>query len=394
MNKKDIIKLYRREVENRMETPPESCWEEIKNRLDIEETWDAIAFELDRILPDAGRKKNIGIRRPVLRLLAAASLLLFTLIYTSDSLREPQSLSRFAAAEQIPDSYSGVTSMESSVAAVPEYRFSDVKVQEISGSELSVPPLPEITFIYNITALESRRPFVKSNITDDYYITSDLSELSNSETGEGYPTAVLKKFSAGISFSGKNTWMLSEETFDGLGKDNLNTTRASFLNDLGIIVGYSLNEKWSFKASGFLSSHNGQSYKQYINGLYSDKTYRLRYSSFELTAGRSLTRPFSPSKVRFSVIAGGYVSYLHSAYKVLNNSDYNISAQYKPVDYGIIAGTDFQIPLYRNFGLMPGLRFKYGIPNIFAGQFPNDLRTVRNASLEFRLGLMFQMKNF
>jgi len=145
-----------------------------------------------------------------------------------------------------------------------------------------------------------------------------------------------------------------------------------------------------------MSSRAEQKYSQYLNGIYSEKSYELRYSSLELTASRVMGHSSGRGNIRFSTVTGAYISYLHSAYKFLNNSQYNVSSLYKPVDYGIIAGTDVEIPLLDLFSVSPGLRIRFGIPNIFEDQeaFPNELRTTRNASVEFRLNLVFPFSNF
>jgi hypothetical protein len=206
----------------------------------------------------------------------------------------------------------------------------------------------------------------------------------------------LNKFSVGVSITEKNTWLISQETFDGFDKQKLNTSQIKFLNDFGIILRYTSNERWSFEGSGFIISKTGQAYRQYLHGVYSVKSYDLRYTSFEMSARYSLHRSLNFDNVKFYSVAGAYISHLSSAYKIINKQKYDVSSDYNPFDYGVIAGYEVEILILDRVALAPGFRIKFGIPNIFSDQpdIPKELHATRNASLEFRLNLTLPFKNF
>jgi hypothetical protein len=275
---------------------------------------------------------------------------------------------------------------------LPEHKQSpdDVIFNKESNNRLA----GAVTFAY-LEPLRNKPVSTKGhdNLSDALKKTAFLSDEAAVQKQNDIPVSRGSIY-AGLSVSGKNTWLLSEETFSGLNKHNLNTTKFNFLNDLGVTVIYSPNLKWSFEGNGFVSSKNGQSYRQYINGLYSDKSYVLRYSSVELTAQRNISKRTVKSKPVVMINAGLYLSYLHSAYKILNSLEYNISGEYSPFDYGMIIGSGIEIPVLENFILMPGLRIRYGLPNIFAGQedFPATLNTTRNASVEFRVSFLMPIR--
>ena len=409
-------------MEIRNEIPPESSWKEINERLDIEEAWDAISLELDKVLPvtfEVDKDKSDRRRYTFIRYFSiAASVALFVMIFMSDIRKSGFEESRASGP------IAGVETRSPIVGLQSQRPLEGLETRPTSVGLQTQRPLEGLETQSPIVGLQTQRPNVLETLRPGDFEagrpepagTTDGLELLASKTGLAYSATTgiktrytdldaaedrsfaenASKFSAGISVAGKNTWMLSQETFEGLSRHNLNSTKPNFLNDFGVILRYSLNERWSFEGSGFISSKAEQSYKQYLNGVYSDKTYELRYSSLELTASRALRKPVSGGKLRFSTVTGAYISYLHSAYKILNNSEYNVSTLYKPVDYGIILGTDIEIPFLHRFSVMPGFRFRYGIPNIFAGQQtdPGELRTTRNASLEFRLNIMLPFKNF
>lgn len=421
MNEKDIIGLYRKQVEGRKETPPESCWDEINTRLDLEEAWDGISSELDRIMPvekEKTEKKVLFIRI----LAVAASVALVTVLLVpglrhfrssspeivqlqGDSLQQQRDLPGdrdvTSSIDIAPESDLVPLITDSTAvlqSAVPKYAFTGEDVENIQHAVINTDYFQNgnsgrIRYILSPLvplsgAIDTEKPF--SNAAE---ISEPLLLAGTEANSEGPVSGNRGKFSAGLSLSGKNTWMLSEETFNGLNKHNLNTTKINFLNDLGLTLRYSADEKWSFEGSAFLSSKNEQSYRQYLNGVYSDKSYVLRYSSLEVTAVRDISRP-GFAKPSVTLTAGAYVSYLHSAYKILNSDEFNVSDQYKPLDYGFIVGLGVEITAFGNFVLIPGLRFRYGLPNIFSGRenFPGSLNITRNATVEFRINIMMPFK--
>ncbi|MRS02934.1 hypothetical protein EG832_06880, partial [bacterium] len=115
--------------------------------------------------------------------------------------------------------------------------------------------------------------FMPSTVTT---LASETGEANdNKSSGNGLSPAgrtfKTNRFSIGIALTEKNTWLLSQETINGLDRQDLSTTKATFLNDFGIILQYTANERWSFEGTTLLLSKTGQSYNQYIYGIYSSK---------------------------------------------------------------------------------------------------------------------------
>jgi hypothetical protein len=448
MNEKDFIELYRHQVENRDEAPPETCWDEISTQLDVEETWDSISMELDNVLPLNNLKGELTDTNQVIftRLaLLISSLVIILLIMLSDARKTDLRPSEISATDVPAPSVDQSVVLQSPTAvttrseqpvketkAVPK----DILIQEPGNIEttplLSEPPIiykgePIPIFVSPVSDPETGIPAVGSSPVDETVTLTNRNfnnpvnpiiinpdqlipqadvlipsgNVTGIEPDKNVPLSagrrqILNKFSIGISLTEKNTWMINQETIDGLDRQQLNTTKAKFLNDFGIILRYTPGERWSFEGSSFLLSKTGQSYKQYLNGIYSTKIYELKYYSFEMSARYALRTSLNISNVKSYPVAGAYISFLNYAHKTINQSLSDVSADYNPVDFGLILGYELEIKILNRFAVTPGIRIKYGIPNIFADQpgIPAELHATRNASLEFRLNLLLPLSNF
>jgi hypothetical protein len=458
MNEKNIIELYRNQVENLKANPPETCWDEISTQLDIEETWDSVSMELDNVLPLNNAFKKTSADSNLFIFTRAAILIsplvLILLLMLSDNRTPgfyPSAISETAVnidsagqpviirnnEKAIPESE--LTVKETKAVSWPIYTQEPknaesgnllpqprkIYAEETIPVNVSSTPEPEIEFPAitisqgnatvaiadgNISinvdpvVLPPGQPILRSVVLMPYTIVKPISGTrevtSNKSTGNTLLLTGRKirmnRFSGGISITEKNTWLISQETFDGFDRQELNTTKAKFINDFGIILRYTLSERWSFEGSSFLLSKTGQSYKQYLNGIYSTKIYELKYTSFEMSARYAMRKILNINNLKSYSVAGGYISHLSSAHETINRSLNDISPDYDPVDYGIVLGYEVEIAIINRFAVTPGVRIKYGIPNIFADQpgNPDELHTTRNASLEFRLNLMLPLAKY
>jgi hypothetical protein len=415
MKEKDFIELYRNQVESRNETPPDSCWDEINTQLDIEETWDSVSMELDNVLPsnnDFTRaltdKKLVTFSKLALLI---TPLLLILLVILSDT-RETQLISSEISA--IDSSEASVTQTiipKSSTTISPESEQLAEEAEDISKglpaqepNNTSPPDAAVNVTNHSYSSVKNDvittgqpvlLPFVvkPSRITIPVSKTEEVTD--NKSTGNGFAQAggtfKSNRFSIGISLTEKNTWLISQETIDGFDRQELGTTKVTFLNDFGIILRYTMNERWSFEGTCLLLSKTGQSYDEYIYGIYSSKIYELNYLSFEMSARYALRRSFNINRVRSHFVGGAYISHLNKAYKTIDYSVSDISTDFDPIDYGVLLGYELEIKIIDHFAITPGIRIKCGIPNIFGDQpgIPDDLHSTRNASMEFRLNFIF-----
>jgi hypothetical protein len=457
MTERDIIELYRNKVESRKETPPEICWDEISTQLDIEETWDSVSMELDIALPlnndliQTSADTNLFIFTRVAILIPP--LVLILLLMFSDIRTTTLNPPAISAADVNKNPADQSVILQNSEKKLPESEQPAKKTKAVSRIILNQVPknieagnsLPEPVKIHAaetipVNVASAPEPEIELPAPPSHGdATAALTDRNTSSSvvpvfcppdqlilqsaglmpytavqpvpGTGEMTGNilagnrlllpgrkfrLNRFSVGISLTEKNTWLMSQETFDGFDSQELNTTKAKFLNDFGIILRYTLSERWSFEGSSFLLSKTGQSYKQYLNGIYSTKIYELKYVSLEMSARYAMPRLLNINNVRSYSVAGGYISHLSSAHETINQSLSDISPDYDPIDYGIVLGYELEIVIINRFAVTPGLRIKCGIPNIYADQpgIPDELQSTRNASLEFRLNLILPLAKY
>jgi hypothetical protein len=445
MNEKDLIELYRSQVESRNETPPESCWNEISSQLDIEETWDSISVELDKVMPLTADSEGIRVEKnetvhsgPALILSFLVLVFLFIMTDTRIQNLIPSDNKPFILQSQAPlsakseqqlkeaDTESDVITGKKSVInneanlLSPSLIIHEPYIIPVSDpseqiSKNRIPRIKSYTTDGLITDKSQHRPIIPDislvSPPDQQMLQPDtglISQLTVQDSGtpqlnnnlpvitippESGKMQNINRFAAGISFIEKNTWMINQETVDGLDKQSLSTTKAQFLSDFGILVRFNLNEKWAFEGSSFLLSRTGQSYNLFLNGIYITKIYKLKYYSFEMSARYALYKFPGFNFIKSYLVAGPYVSFLNSASKTINNSLSDISSDYNPTDYGLVIGSDLEIRILKRLSVAPGIRIKYGIPNIFADQpgMPGELHSTKNASLDFRLNLILPM---
>jgi hypothetical protein len=415
MNDKEIIESYRDQVENLNETPPESCWNDISTQLDLDDTWDSISLELNRVLPvndDASGVltwKNQILFKRLISIVSPILIILFFMV--TDNRRANLLLPEIQGIDisLVPVDQIKAPQNSEQEAIIPVDQTREIKA--LSKADLSSQPINSESKIFMAepvpvipVILHPEQSILDPIVLMPSLFTSlvPLPGLANANESfrQGQFLADTKlginKFSLGISLTEKNTWLISHETFEGLDKQKLNTTKPKFLADIGIILRYHLSDIWSFEGTGFLLSKTGQSYGQYINGVYSSKSYELKYYSFELSSRRTLFKSLNINNFKFYSVTGMYVSFLNSAHKRIDQSLFDISPDFDPVDYGVILGYEIEVALFNRFAIAPGFRIKYGIPNIFADQpgIPDELHSTRNASLEFRLNLILPFSNY
>jgi hypothetical protein len=219
-------------------------------------------------------------------------------------------------------------------------------------------------------------------------------KISDNSTTDGFPLPLIDRgrISGGITTLFKNTWLLNHETYNGLNSESLNTTEVVFFPDVGLSLSYSFNKTWLLQADGLLSSNTGQEYLEYIYGCYSRKKITLNYLTITLSVKHKFTvsRHFIP-RSSINVLAGGYISFLHYAYQKINTDLDNIESQYEKSDFGARLGGEFELEIFNQLSLAPGLFLSLGVPNIYKGtsNIPGYLRKTHNGSAEFQLAFYY-----
>ncbi len=228
----------------------------------------------------------------------------------------------------------------------------------------------------------------------------DLFEfLKRSETGTSNLLAYNRKdsrWSVGLISAIKNTYLLNQKTIDGFKSDNSNESKIAFIPDFGANIKYAFNQKLLMDMNVFFSSASRQDYNEYLFGKYESTRVQLNYLLAEFSVKHNSSRSFLASeKIIRRNVAGIYLGSLQDAKETVGSRTRNLTSQYSPLDYGVLAGQEFEIKSRSPLKFSAGITAKYGIANAFQGSehTPADLHRTHNASIEFRMGISWRFKS-
>ena len=233
-------------------------------------------------------------------------------------------------------------------------------------------------------------------ITDDYRIY-DLDVLLPADKKPDL-LAYNKKYSpwsTGIVTSLKNTYLLNAETKEGFSSTGMNESKITVLPDIGLNVQYAINPRYVLSSNLFLSSTSKQNYNTYNHGEYVSKQLKLNYLATEFAIKQSSKNNiFDHDKIMRRNIVGFYVAALQSASETLVEEKSDISSKYTALDYGLLLGQEIEFVSRGPIKVSAGLTFKYGLPNVYAGDsaLPGNLNQTHNASFEFRVVIAYRWK--
>jgi hypothetical protein len=410
----------------------DEIWEEISSEMDIDKVWNDISSDLDIVMPvDSGSGIFLKTIAAVLIILIGMApvkkALLDSHISQPDILGENKQNEQ--PAELIIQNKSGDSNFGEQVKGniLPEIKRSlntsedGVKPTSVNSDGIDLAQVTKITLSNKVvsqvlTASEiadsnmvispENIPIEKSNIPlavfpDDLKRGKVFSEINfdhlvtkdnSSTTGNSLPLTDRGRISGGLITSFKNTWLLNHETLDGLKAESLNSSEIVFFPDVGLSLNYSFNKTWLIQADGFFSSNTGQEYLEYLYGHYTRKKITLKYSEIALSVkykftGSSRLLP----RTSINVLAGGYFSVLNHASQKIGTDLEDIGSQYKKFDFGVRLGGEFELRIFDQLSLAPGLFLSLGIPNIYEGnnRIPGYLIRTHNGSAEFHLAFYY-----
>jgi len=380
----------------------DQIWEEISSDLEIEELWGRISDNLDVVIPERSRYSIIA------KSVAALIIILIGMVPVLRKAMNEIDQSHHGIAdiiyqvEQAPvmnliDSQEGIgihhAENKSTVQNAEEKTTSDYRhYPGVTISDIQFHPDLVITTEEKI--LENKKgelslPYIDPELAGRFIeINRDSLKKTRSLTS-GINLTVLNeigRISCGLSMSFKNTWLLNNETFEGLRPASLTRTRFVFFPDLGLNLNYSFNSNWQLQAEAFFYSVTGQKYNKYESGHYISKEITLRYSTIAISARRRFPgSSWFPSGMSFGAQAGFYFSVLQQAdlRKDLNIKD--IRSQFHGFDIGLRLAGEIELPLSENYSIAPGISVSLGFPNIYNDndKIPGYLRRTRNGNEGF-----------
>ncbi|TVQ89305.1 MAG: hypothetical protein EA393_07120 [Bacteroidetes bacterium] len=399
-----INKWYKNIVESNNESPPEVVWEEIQNHLDVDTVWTRIDTSLSN---QATKKKRIAAFAIAATLFLTVSTLGLWYILSTYSIHDTQPLVILEPeAEQFTDEneeedeieYPDLSSnqevltafvqdeteyhaiIEAQLPAIyPEYETHPVDsfILKADHTPVSIPMLLADLQIHNETFKT---------------ISYNPSNLGNQEimsyTGDAVWAGSIHS-SVFIGFTGHlaNTWLLNDKTFTGLKSDELTFTDPSFGSNFGIHMGMGVTNRLGLRGEFLWVSRNRQTYREYISGNFVSNDLILDYYMLKLLARYNAGSNLQPHYL----LAGAYTGLMQQATQVINGFSQYVDSEYENLDYGLILGYEYPVPLGGRLIFTPGVFVKMGMINIFSGNenIPYYLNRTHNASFNLSFSISY-----
>ncbi len=402
----NLNKWYKKIVDSGNEAPPEAVWEGVQDQLDVDAVW----TRLDASLSSHARKKRIAAFAVAATLFLAVSTLGLWYILLPGSLHDPK---QSAQLEQEKGEIAGDT--RSAIVEQDEVTADDAEIFSLPASvEIDLQAVQDVHLAqinkqddfqsgqFREKALEI--PSLKIEpllmLLADAQINEDQinalgyspSSLGNGDITPYAGDAVRAGNIHSTTYFGligqlANTWMLNDKTFSGLKSDELTFTDPSFGSNIGLQIGTGLNLRLGLKAEFLWVNRNRQTYREYINGNFVTNDIILDYYALKLLARYNAG---SNARPHF-IVAGAYTGFMQQATQVIDGVSKHVHNEYENIDFGLIFGYEYPVPLTRHFTFTPGISGKMGLNNIFSGNesIPFYLNRTRNASVNLSFAITY-----
>lgn len=386
----------------------DSVWNEIQDELDFIETWENISVKLDEIKP-----RNVsGVPMKYLKVLAAAAIILIMFLpvrYFIKQANKPTIISELSKEavekeELISDDTSpqgaikeevevdnrivtefppGNSSFEKSLASSSSDELTPIIESKDSEGTVYITEVFDVHKIQNLpfdaNTLTGSNDAISTNLID-----TEFNNISEPTKSSGISFRVVD---LGLVYGFKNTWLLNHETRNGLKSGKLGATLPTFHQDNGVSSTLEFNNQYLFGLEFLWKSEVGQNYEQYINASYVEKNIILDYlkvQAFYL---------WNNNRIPGQAIMGGYVARLGMAEKQQAGTIISIDDSYSDLDYGLLAGYQFNIALKNSINIKPSIRVSYNLVNIFEGDeiTPSYFKTTKNLAVSFNISLSYRV---
>lgn len=385
----------------------DAVWNKIEDELDFAESWDNISTRLDVLKP---LESTMGSRNHLKKFTVAAAILLLAFLPASlfikqeshqiiktelsteedaKEITEPSESTNLKTAEK--DEVKEVQSLSFkgiSVDELPLTSFSDYKLTqtpEIADSEVLVHRTDE-EVLNRIQGLPFDAHILLAS-NDAIFFNLRETEFNHTYEPDKSSGFSFRVAGVGIVYGYKNTWLINQETRNGLNPTKLGNTLPTFHQDIGITSSFELNNQHLFGLEFLWKSEAGQNYQQYINGSYVKRNINLDYlkiQTFYLLRSNGF-----PGEA----VLGGYMARLTMAEEHVDKIRLQVDDSYSKFDYGLLAGYQLNLTLKSKILVKPGIRVSYNLVNIFNGNdiTPSRFRKTHNLSASFNISLSYSL---
>lgn len=387
----------------------DSVWEEVQYELDFIETWDNISAQLDEVKPQKGRMVAMKYLKPFAAAAAVILLMLLPVKYLTDQAIQPVVVSEqhneeskteeLVPDETIPNSEGGkdVDKLHNVENYTPLGDHSTENISTTDSENRLIAVIEskdaEDTYLNDEGIAFERvqtRPFDSNRLmATNIAVLPNLLEkqpLAYSEPSKtsGFTFRVVE---IGLVYGYKNTWLLNYETLNGLDPKKLGNTLPTFHQDIGASSTLEFNNRHQIGLEFLWKSETGQNYQQYINASFVDKNINLNYLKFQAFYYWDIR------EIPGHAILGGYIARLAMAEEQQEKIRVSIDDSYSTLDYGLLAGYQFNIALSNRIVIKPSVRVTYNLINIFRGDdiMPSHFKKTKNLAASLNLSLSYRL---
>jgi hypothetical protein len=392
-DKNKFSKWYKERIESNPEFPPGHVWEDIKDDLDIADTWQRIDQKLNR-------EKRV--RTYIFSGIAAAAVFAFLLLADIPFVMNPalpDYSDEILITEKQSSELSPVVFDQKEGVAFPDKNFepaSNVMAQRLRNKEMIESSPVNRSLGKNLNTADLKRINSKISLLNEGNKFSSMplfamTEKTTAETEKEITETENSKNNYYFGFSGQmnNSLMLSNKTIYSINESPYSQVRPQQSGRIGLVAGLKLSERLGVQTEFYVNNLKGQTFREYRDGQLIDNQIQLGYSSLQFISDYKFIK--SSQKLPFShhILLGLYGSYLKNASQSYLMQEEDPLSEYKKFDAGFIIGYSLQTSIMQNVSISADIRLDPGIINIYEGSsyLPKEFNRTYNSS--FLVGLSF-----
>jgi len=440
---KDFLNWYKRKFNQLNVPPPDDAWENIANDLDMDEVWQGVDAELNK----RDRRKTAAKLTAALALFVSLGGGLFLLTNKNVEKNKNQTVSQNTVAGNLKekktkqeDVLSDVeTTTTSALVAVskstgknnlsvPETKpdtKSEQKGENLIAENLSTNNRNSKSLIYKHNVLTSLNgadisdnalnsatgknmlmtaiaPLFAQLTINDNGITDSLiyqkinDSVHTKNTGANtFEATDAHSFIIGVAFASANTWLLNNDTYNGLKAGTLNRTLFSYGKSYAVLVGYNLSNKYCLQTEWVINNTHNQQYVDFKQGHQVSRDLKVDYTQLNVLMKKKNEMYHFGNKLKtsFNFLAGLNYSYVKSFTEQTDESVNSIKNNYKNNQYNLILGLEYQVFIRQSWIISSGIRTNIGLQNIYKGTstVPSAFNKTYDSSIGLNIGIGYKI---